>query len=259
MNIFVLIKQVPDTETKIRLTANVSGIETNNIKWILNPYDEFAIEEALKIKESLKEGSVTVVTAGPDRSVEALRTALAMGADNAIHVKMESDTVDTYLVGKTLAQILQKENPGFILTGKQAIDDDQAAVFNYVAEFLNLPSVSVVTKVELSIDGKTLKAHRDVEGGNKHVIEMPLPCIIAVNKGINIPRYASLPGIMRAKKKEIKVYTLADLGLASETARCKERDFQLPPERQPGKKIQGDPATQVKELVRLLREEAKVI
>lgn len=259
MKLFVLIKQVPDTETKIRLTPDALGIETNDIKWILNPYDELAIEEALKTKEILKEGSVTVVTAGPDRSVEALRTALAMGADNAIHAKVESNTADTYLVSKTLAHILQKETPDLIFTGKQAIDDDQAAVFNYVAQFLNLPSVSVVTKVELSTDRKTLKAHRDVEGGNKHVIEMPLPCIIAVNKGINIPRYASLPGIMRAKKKEIKVYTLADLGLASEKARCKESDYQLPPERQPGKKIQGDPATQVKELVRLLREEAKVI
>ncbi len=258
MNVFVLIKQVPDTETKIRIAGDKASIEKNDIKWIINPYDEFAIEEALKTKEKLKEGSVTAVTVGPDRAVDALRTAVAMGADNAIHVKSD-DAVDTFLAAKALAEVLKKESPGIILTGKQAIDDDQAAAFNYVAEFLNLPSASVLLKIDIAADKKSAKVEQEAEGGALNIIELPLPAVLAVNKGINTPRYASLPGIMKAKKKEIKTYQLADLGLGGETARVKDSDLQLPPERQAGKKIAGDAATQAKELVRFLREEAKVI
>lgn len=259
MNLYVLLKQVPDTETKIRLKPDGSGIEKNDIKWIISPYDEFAIEEALKIKEAAKAGTVTVLTVGPDRAVEALRTAVAMGADNAVHVTTDTDELDSYLVSRALAEALKKDKPDLILAGKQAIDDDQGAVFGYVAELLNLPSASVVVKVELANDRKSLRAHREVEGGAKHVLELPVPCVVAVNKGINTPRYASLPGIMKAKKKEIKSFTLADLGLSGETPRTKQSGYELPPERKAGKRIEGDPATQVKELVRLLREEAKVI
>jgi electron transfer flavoprotein beta subunit len=258
MNIFVLLKQVPDTETKIKVTGDGSGIEKGDIKWIINPYDEFAVEEALKTKEKLKEGSVTVVTVGPDRAVEALRTAVAMGADNAIHIKTDGDVADTYLVGKALAEAAKKESAQLVLTGKQAIDDDQAATFGYVAEFLNFPSASVVVKMEISADKKSVKVEREVEGGARHVIDMPVPALVAVNKGINTPRYASLPGIMKAKKKEIKTYALADL-VGGATATVKESGYQLPPERAAGKKLSGDAAAQAKELVRLLREEAKVI
>ncbi|MBI4405066.1 MAG: electron transfer flavoprotein subunit beta/FixA family protein [Deltaproteobacteria bacterium] len=259
MNIFVLLKQVPDTESKIRISPDRNNIEKNDFKWIISPYDEFALEEALRTKEALKAGTVTVLTVGPDRAVEALRTALAMGADNAMHVKTESDNLDTFLVSRALAEVLKKENPDFILTGKQAVDDDQAAVFGYVAEFLNVPSVSGAIKYEVAPDRKSVKAYKEVEGGAKHVIEMPFPCLVAFTKGLNTPRYASLPGIMKAKKKEIKGATLADLGLASIEPTVKDSDYQLPPERQAGKKIPGDGATQARELVRLLREEAKVI
>ena len=259
MNLCVLLKQVPDTETKIKISADKSAVEKQDIKWIVNPYDEYAIEEALKIKDRLKEGMVTVITAGPDRAVEALRTAVAMGADHAIHVKLEPESDDTYLVAKALAAALTKEKPALVLTGKQAIDDDQAATFGYVAELMNIPSTSVVVKLEVSNDKESVMVHREVEGGMKHVIEMRLPCIVAVNKGINTPRYASLPGIMKAKKKEIKTYTLADLGLSSETKRTIDSDYALPPERKPGIKLTGDSATQVRSLVKKLREEAKVI
>ncbi|MCB0418238.1 MAG: electron transfer flavoprotein subunit beta/FixA family protein [Bdellovibrionaceae bacterium] len=258
MNIFVLLKQVPDTETKIRLKGDNSGIESGDIKWIVSPYDEFAIEEGLKTKEA-NGGTVTVLTAGPDRCVEALRTALAMGADNAMHVKTDGDNLDTFQVAKALAAVLKQNTPDLVFAGKQAIDDDQAAVFGYVAEFLDIPSVSVVIKVEMANDKKSLRAHREVDGGAKHIIESTLPCLVAVNKGINSPRYASLPGIMKAKKKEIKTFTLADLGVAGETARVSESAYAMPPERSAGKKIEGDAAAQAKELVRLLREEAKVI
>ncbi len=258
MNLFVLLKQVPDTETKIRITGDANGIEQSDIKWILNPYDEFAIEEAIKTREKFKEGSVTVVSAGPDRVVEALRTAVAMGADNAIHVKTDG-VGDSFLIARALAEVCKKENASLVFTGKQAIDDDQAALFGYVAEFLDMPSVSVVVKLDIAADKKSFRAEREVEGGTKHLIDGPLPAVIAVNKGINSPRYASLPGIMKAKKKEIKAYALADLGLGSESPRTKDLAYALPPERKAGIKIAGDAAAQAKELVRLLREEAKVI
>lgn len=258
MNTFVLVKQVPDTETKIKISGDKTNIEKNDIKWIINPYDEFAIEEALKIKEKLKAGTVTVITAGPDRAVEALRTAVAMGADNAIHIKIDTEA-DSYLVSKALVETLKKEQPNLILTGKQAIDDDQAVVFSYVAELLNMPSSSVIVKIDFATDNKSIKVEREVEGGTKHVIDMPLPAVLGINKGINTPRYASLPGIMKAKKKEIKTYSLNDLGLGSEKSLTVDTDYQLPPERPAGKKIAGDAATMAKELARLLREEAKVI
>lgn len=259
MSLFVLVKQVPDTETKIVIKGDKSGIETNEVKkWVINPYDEFAIEEALKTKDLIKAPAVTVVSLGPDRVVEALRTALAMGADNAIHIKTEGET-DTFVAGKALSEVLKKEGATVVFAGKQAIDDDQAATFGYVAEFLGWPSVSVVTKIEWAAGGQSLKAERDVEGGTKFVVESSVPVCLAVDKGINTPRYASLPGIMKAKKKEIKGYTLSDLGLSAGSAKVKEGDYLPPPERAPGKKLSGDAATQAKELVRLLHEEAKVI
>lgn len=256
MNIIVLVKQVPDTETKIKISGDKKNTEQTDIKWVINPYDEFAIEQGLKTKETLKTGSVTVVSVGPDRVIEALRTAVAMGADNACHVKVDQE-MDTYLVARALAEVVKKESGQLIFSGKQAIDDDQAATFGYLAELLNWPSASMVVKCEVSNDKALIQ--REVEGGTRFSIELPTPAVIAVDKGINTPRYASLPGIMKAKKKEIKTYSLADLGLGSEKPKTTVSDYSLPPERQAGKKISGDAATQVKELVRLLREEAKVI
>lgn len=257
MNVFVLLKQVPDTETKIRVNAAASDIEQGDIKWVINPYDEYAIEEGLKTREKLKEGTVTVVSAGPARVVDSLRTALAMGADNAIHIKSDAP-LDTFVAARALAEVCKKEGAQLIFAGKQAIDDDQGAGFGYVAEFLDMPSVSVVIKCEIAADKKSLRAVREVEGGT-HTIESSIPAVIAVNQGINTPRYASLPGIMKAKKKEIKTYALADLGLGSETARTKDSGFALPPPRKACVMIPGDAAAQVKELVKRLREEAKVI
>lgn len=260
MNSIVLIKQVPDTETKITLKPDGSAVDSAPIsKWVLNPYDEFAIEEAIRTKEKLKAGTVTVMTVGPDRAVEALRTALAMGADEAVHIKTDPGFTDSFMVSMALAEATKKRNPDVVFLGKQAIDDDQCAVFGMVAELLDMPSVSVVVSCEIDPAAKKVKVGREIEGGIREIIEMPLPCVVAVNKGINTPRYASLPGIMKAKKKEIAVHTPADLGLGSLTANIKESAYQLPPERKAGKKIEGDAAKQAKELVRLLREEAKVI
>lgn len=258
MNIFVLVKQVPDTETKIRITGDKKNIEMGDVKWVINPYDEFAIEEALKTKERIG-GTVTALTTGPDRAVEALRTAVATGADNAIHIKLDPNNCDTYLAARALAEVCKKENAEIIFAGKQAIDDDQCAMVSYVAECMDVPSASVIVKCDIGADKKTATLEQEGDSGSKNVIAISLPAVIGVNKGINTPRYASLPGIMKAKKKEIKTYALADLGLGSEGAKTEDSDYQLPPERAAGKKIAGDAAAQAKELVRLLREEAKVI
>lgn len=253
MNLFVLLKQVPDTETKITVKGDGSGIEKGAVKWVVNPYDEFAIEEALKTKEKLKTGTVTAVAFGPDRVVEALRTAVAMGCDEAVQVVGPEDA-DAFTAMDAVAAYLKTANPSVVFLGKEAIDDGQAADVGLVAELLDLPSATVVTKIEWGADGKSATVERDIEGGTKHVVALPLPAVLGLDKGINTPRYAPLPGIMRAKKKEIKKVTPA-----ATTAATVDSGYQLPPERPPGKKIAGDAAAQAHELVRLLREEAKVL
>lgn len=265
MNIVVCIKQVPDTETKIKLKSDFSGIETEGIKYIINPYDEFAIEEALRIKDRFGQGVVTLITVGPSRATEALRTGLAMGADEAIHINDPFfEGCDQFITAKALAAAIKNINYDLILCGRQAIDDDSAQVYAYLAEFLDLPFVSFVIKLDISQDKKSLVAHRVIEGGSFEVVESSLPAIIAATKGLNEPRYASLPGIMKAKKKEIKILKASDLGFAngddgSRESKIKIKKYHYPPERKPGRIIDGEPEACVKELVRLLREEAKVI
>jgi electron transfer flavoprotein beta subunit len=257
MNIYVCIKQVPDTETKIKLNADNSGIDTTGIKWILSPYDEFAVEEALRLREKNPGSTVTVISAGPVRVVETLRTALAMGADNAIHVD-SPETADNYRIAKALAGALKKEpKVDLIFTGKEAIDDGAAQVSQLVAEAVGIPYVTVVLSAEYSAD--SVKCRREVEGGAIEVVTTPLPALIAAQKGMNEPRYASLPNIMKAKKKEVKVLKEADVGVSEADQKIRYKNLQLPPPKQAGKKIAGDPATQAKELARLLHEEAKVI
>ncbi|MEN9723018.1 MAG: hypothetical protein RJB38_1004 [Pseudomonadota bacterium] len=257
MNIYVCIKQVPDTETKIKLNTDSSGIDTTGIKWIMSPYDEFAVEEALRLREKNPGSTVTVVSAGPLRVVETLRTALAMGADNAIHID-SPESADSYRVAKAIAAALKKEPQiDIVFAGKEAIDDGAAQVSQLVAEGLGIPYVTVVLNAEYSAG--SVKCRREVEGGAIEVVTTPLPALIAAQKGLNEPRYASLPNIMKAKKKEVKVLKEADLGVSDADQKIRYKNFQLPPPKQAGKKIAGDPATQAKELARLLREEAKVI
>ncbi|MDP8257096.1 MAG: electron transfer flavoprotein subunit beta/FixA family protein [Candidatus Alcyoniella australis] len=258
MNIVVLVKQVPDTETKIKIKADGSGIETDGIKWVMNPYDEYAVEEALKIKEAGKADEVTILSMGPDRAIEAIRTGLAMGADKAIHVKVDSlDGMDALTTAQALAKGLDGVEYGLIVCGKQAMDDDQSAVPAMLCELLGIPQVTVVSKVEVG-EG-TVTVNRDIEGGAKMVIEAPLPALVAATKGLNEPRYASLPGIMKAKRKPVDVKNFADLGVEP-VSKTEIIGWSLPDERAAGKVINtGDREQNVKELVRLLREEAKVI
>jgi len=258
VNIFVCIKQVPDSESKIRLKADNSGIETNDVKWILNPYDEFAVEEALKLRDKLGGSSVTVLSVGPKARVqEALRTALAMGADNAA-VADSAESLDSNCVARALAEAIKKE-PGFgvIFTGKQAIDDDCAQVSQLLAEYLGIPHTTVVVKFEATNEAALVQ--REVEGGAREVVELKIPAVVAADKGLNTPRYASLPGIMKAKKKEIKDIPFSTLSVGPDTRKISYKNFQLPPPRQTVKMLEGDAAAQAVSVVKLLREEAKVI
>ncbi|OIQ18289.1 MAG: hypothetical protein BM556_08490 [Bacteriovorax sp. MedPE-SWde] len=262
MNIFVCIKQVPDTETKITPNGDGSYIETSSIKWIMNPYDEFAVEQALLTKAANSGSTVTVVRVGGVKDTEALRTALAMGADDAILVE-SGDNLDSYMTAKALKGAIEKSGntPDVIYTGKQAIDDDCLQVPQLLAQMLGLPSVSVV--VECSEEGGKFTLKREVEGGALEVYDVSSPAVIACNKGLNTPRYASLPGIMKAKRKPLAQHSLSDVGVADSDARVKYSNFQLPPEKPAGKSFdamdEGNQASVVSEVVKLLREEAKVI
>jgi electron transfer flavoprotein beta subunit len=256
MKIFVCVKQVPDTESKIKVGADGKTIDSAGIKWILNPYDEFAVEEAIRFREKNAGATVTVVTAGPDRAVEALRTALAMGCDEAIHVAAP-EAADSFLAAKALAKAIEKNGPAHIIfTGKQAIDDDAAQAHQALAEFLNLPAATVVLKATY---GATVQVEREIEGGSTEKYDLPYPCVIAAQKGMNEPRYASLPNIMKAKKKEVKKFTLGDLGVSDGEAKIAYSALSLPAERSACKMITGDAATIAKELVRALHQDAKVI
>jgi electron transfer flavoprotein beta subunit len=264
MDVIVCIKQVPDTETKIKINPEGTGIVTEGIKWVMNPYDEYAVEEALQIREKMG-GKVTVVCLGPDRATDAIRTALAMGADEAVHANDPAfEGSDSLATAKVLAKVIGSMNYDLILTGKQAVDMDASQVFGCLAEILNLPYVSVVVDLEISPDGKAATAKRETEGGMEEVIEMPLPALIAAQKGLNEPRYASLPNIMKAKKKEIKKIALAAAEMESgevgeEGSKLKTKNYRLPPEREAGKKLEGEPAETAAQLAKLLHEEAKLI
>lgn len=257
MNIFVCIKQVPDTATKIKLSGDSNSIDPAGIKWILSPYDEFAVEEALRLKEKNAGSTVTVLSAGPERVVEALRTALAMGADNGVHVDVP-ENADHTMIAKALAAALKKESKiDIIFTGKEAIDDGAAQVSQMVAAYMDLPAATVVLGIEYQ--GDKIKCRREVEGGSIEILEVLLPAVIAAHKGLNEPRYASLPNIMKAKKKEVKKLGLSDLGVSDGDRRVSVKGFQLPPAKPPGRKLSGTPEAMAKELVKALHEEAKVI
>ncbi len=259
MRIFVCVKQVPDTETKIKLKSDNSGIDETGVKWVMNPYDEIAVEQALKMKEAAGAGQVTVLTLGPKtRSADVLRTAMAMGADDGILIDAP-DFVDTYTVAKALSEAIKKEGvpADLILSGKLAIDDNAASVSQQLAEFLNLPHATVVSKLEKN--GNSYQIEREVEGGAREVYVLNGACVLACNKGLNTPRYASLPGIMKAKKKPLKELSLSDLGIESGSLKIRYKNFQLPADKPAVKMISGDPAAQAAELARLLREEAKLI
>jgi electron transfer flavoprotein beta subunit len=246
----VCIKQVADTETRVKVGPDGKTLDPSGVTWILNPYDEFALEQALRIKEKIGAGEVVVLSLGGAGAQTTIRNALAMGADRAIHLKTDAIQPDPLLVAQAIAAELRAMSPRIAWFGKQAVDDDQAQVGPMVAELLSLPCVTVVAHMEL--EGETAKVEREIEGG-REIVEVQLPTVLAADKGLNEPRYASLKGIMAAKKKPIeeKPASFGDPGLEI-------LGMSLPAARTGGR-IVGQGAQAVNELVRLLREEAKVL
>ena len=264
MNIIVCLKQVPDTETLIKVAPDGQSIVKDDIKWVMNPYDEFGVEEALRLKEKFG-GEVTVVGLGPKRVTETIRTALAMGCDKGILINDPAlENSDVLGTAKALAAVIKDLDFDIIFTGQRGVDDDNGLVGATLAELLDIPQLSLIVKEEVAEDGKSVKVNRPVEG-QVLVIESSLPALITAQKGLNEPRYASLPGIMKAKKKPLEEKTLGDLGMdASEVGegarKLKILQITPPPQREAGKIIDGEtPEEKAAELAKLLREEAKAI
>jgi electron transfer flavoprotein beta subunit len=249
MNYLVMLKAVADSEAAIRPSADGKSINTEGISWVLGPYDEYAVEEALKQREADGSGEVAAVSFGGDEVPKVLRTALAMGVDRAVHIKGPI-SFDPTATARTLAATIKGMTYDVIFCGKQAIDHDHHAVGVMVAEMLGIPSISVVTKIERG-DGK-VTCEREVEGGVE-VVEATLPCLITCNKGLNDPRYASLKGIMAAKKKPLDEVAAPGDGVGVEVLSIASR-----PPRKPGE-IVGTGVDAVPALIKKLKEEAKVI
>jgi electron transfer flavoprotein beta subunit len=249
VNIVLLLKAVADSEATIRPSADSKSVALEGISWILNPYDEYAVEEALRLRDADGSGEVVAVSLGGDDVPKVLRTALAMGVDRAVHIK-GAVTLDPLATARALADVVKGISYDLILCGKQAIDHDHAGVGVMVAELLDVPSVSVVTKIERTND--KFRVEREVEGGAE-VVETSTPCLITCQKGLNEPRYASLKGIMAAKKKPIDEVAAPPTESHVEVISIESR-----PPRKPGE-ILGQGVDAIPALIKKLREEAKVI
>ncbi len=258
MRIVVCVKYVPDTAIKVKIGADKKSVDLTDVAFVVNPYDEFAVEESLQIKERLG-GEVVVVGVGGERALAGLRTCLAMGADSAVIIRNESlESGDSLIIGSALARICRELRPDVIFFGKHAIGIDNGQVPAVVADLLDLPQVSVVVKLE--IHDRRFVAEREIEGAHE-MMEGSLPAVFTAQKGLNTPRYASLKGIMAAKKKEIRVLSLESLEFSPDDLRPSVviEEISLPPPRPSGKILKGDVSETVPQLVRLLHEEAKVI
>jgi electron transfer flavoprotein beta subunit len=262
MNSIVCLKEVPDTETRIEVRSG--KVVEEGIQYVVNPYDEFALEEALRWQEQ-QGGKVILVTLGPERARESILKGLAMGADEVYHLADAGFLGgDAYATARALAAAIARLGDyDVIFCGKQAVDQDNAAVGIMLAEMLNLPHVSVVSKLEIDAEARTARAERDIEGG-REIIELSLPAVITAQKGLNEPRYPSFRGIRQARSKPFNLWSLADVGLSADEAGVAGAKLTIvevlpPPERPAGRIISGEPADTAREVARLLREEAKVI
>lgn len=260
MNIYVFVKRVPDTESKIRIDHGTNSIVEEGLTFVLNPYDEYAVEEALRLREA-NGGQVTVFSVGAEENIVILKKCLAMGADEAVLIKDRAgETYDGLRTAKIIARVLKEKFSDYslLLFGKQSVGADNAQIPAMVGEFLGIPQVNVVTK--LKIEGNGGEAHREIEGGLEKV-SFSLPAIISAQKGLNEPRYETLKGIMMAKRKEIPVVTVQELEMSEEdlAARMEIVRMESPPEREAGKVIEDEPAEAAKKLVEFLHQEAKLI
>ena len=250
MNIIVCMKSVPSTETKVIVGSDGKSIDQSDIVYEINPYDEFAIEEAIKAKEAFG-GKVTIITLGSGTATQNIRKALAMGADEAIHLVCDgASLVDSSVVAKLLANVIKEMEFDLIFCGKKSVDSDNQQVPNRLAHLLGIPAVTAISDFELSSD--SAKAKRDVEGGSE-TVNLDLPALFSAEKGLNEPRYASLPGIMAAKKKPLE-----EREVSLEDKKIELGSLELPPPKPKGRII-GEGPEAAEELVKILREEAKVI
>ena len=255
MNSVVCIAQVPDTEARIKIGGDGRSIDEAGLKFIVSPFDEFALESAIRLKEA-QGGDVTVISFGPDRVQQALRECLARGATKAVHIK-GGGSVDALAVAKVLAAAIKAIPHDVVFFGKMGVGTDNSLVGPMVAELLGYPQINVVTEIAIA-DGK-VKAHRELEGAVE-VLEAPLPAVVTAEKSAAEPRYASLKGIMAAKKIPIDTKTPADFGVADEPPRVVWTKLELPAEKSAGKKVDGaDAAAAAKEILKYIREEAKAL
>lgn len=257
MNIYALVKRTFDTEEKIAVSNG--KIVEDGAEFIINPYDEYAIEEAIQVRDE-HGGEVTVITIGDEEAEKQLRTALAMGADKAVLINTEDDLdeMDEYTAAKIIAEYLKDKDADLILAGNVAIDGGSGQVGPRVAELLGINYVTTIT--DLKIEGTSVKIVRDVEGDSE-TIETSLPLLVTAQQGLNEPRYPSLPGIMKAKKKPLEELELDDLDIDEDDVEAKTETIEvyLPPQKAAGRVLEGDLSDQVKELVELLNKEAKVL
>jgi electron transfer flavoprotein beta subunit len=249
MKVLVPVKRVIDYNVKIRVKADQSGVETANVKMSMNPFDEIGVEEAVRLKEAGKATEVIAVSIGPAQCQETIRTALAMGADRGIHVEADQE-VQPLAVAKLLKAVVAKEGPGLVILGKQAIDDDSNQTGQMLSALLGWPQGTFASKLEFKDD--KLQVTREVDGGLETVL-LKLPAVVTTDLRLNEPRYASLPNIMKAKKKPIDKATPADLGV-DVAPRLATLKVEEPAKRQGGVKVKD-----VAELVQKLKSEAKVI
>lgn len=263
MNILVCVKQVPDTAIAIKLDAEQKSIDRSEITYVVNPFDEYAIEAGLQLKEKYG-GEVTLVTMGPDRADEALRTGLAMGADKGVHISDPAlEGSDTLVTAKVLAAAIKGLPYDIVLCGKVATDDNTGQVGPALAELLGIPHISGATTLEVDDAAKKATATREVEGGFMRM-EVPIPAVITAEKDLNAPRYPSLPGIMKAKTKPVDKKDVASLGMDPSSvglagSKIQPMGMSLPPEREAGRIIEGEAEEAAKELARLLRAEVKIL
>ncbi|RKY97112.1 MAG: electron transfer flavoprotein beta subunit/FixA family protein [Ignavibacteriae bacterium] len=250
MKIAVCVSHVPDTATKVKIGEDGKTIDPNGVTYVINPYDEIAVEEALKAKEKFGgDSEVIVLTVGSDKAKETIRKALAMGVDRGVLLKDDNHR-DSFGIAKALAEEIKTLGCELVFCGKQSVDYDNSITGQLVAEMLDYSCISVV--VNLTIEDNKLTAEREIEGG-KEIVESELPAVVTTQKGLNEPRYASLKGIMSAKKKTIDEKPAADSDNLTEVVK-----MHLPPPKQAGRII-GTDSSAVPELVKLLREEAKVL
>jgi electron transfer flavoprotein beta subunit len=262
MDIILCLKEVPDTASIIKLSPDKKSINKQDLSFCMNPYDEYALEESLRIRDKFSDTKITVVTLGDRGAEQVLRTALSLGVDKAVHILTDkpSGELEAFFSSLCLSKFISTLKYDLILCGKQAVDDDSSSVGAMIAQFLNIPQVTVITKLQIKDDKKGFIAHKEIEGAEE-VIEGTLPALLTAQKGLNEPRLPSLMGIIQAKKKLIEKVDVKGLALKEDEIISKLEivSMELPKDRKPGRVIGGEPDVAVKELIKILKDDAKVL